>query len=562
MPAARVFMLVRNPCTHDARVLKEADALARRGHRVVIIAVQRAGIPVRERRGGVAIVRVPINPWHYRFLRSYRGLARWEVVAARRKRRRALHEAWQERARTQAQRERIEAEAVRERERERLPELPSHLLPATAGRLGPSVAAPLRRAWMPVRVRLPSAARRRPARRLPAGPDPGKALVVPAARSQLAPARRPSGAVARARSSVRPAVYEALEWILLKGHRPFLLADYSRRALAVIEADLVTAGAGPVVVHAHDLNTLVPGVRARRRFGARLLYDSHELQMGTTGMVGRNVLQRGFYRSYERRLARRADAVITVCRSVADIMERTHRLPRVDVVRNCPLLTPPPGRQDLFRRELGIPAGHRVALYHGNLAPMRGLEVLIDSARRLDDVAVVLLGSGPLAADLPHLAKSLGVADRVHVLPAVAQDVLTRYVASADVAVVPIQGHVPNYRFSLPNKLFESMMAGLPVAASHLPEIRRVVESERVGAIFDPDDPADCARAIVAVLEAPDYEAMRARALRAARERHHWGREAQTLSAIYDTLTTASAPAHAAPDRRRPRALPPTPRPE
>jgi glycosyltransferase involved in cell wall biosynthesis len=330
----------------------------------------------------------------------------------------------------------------------------------------------------------------------------------------------------------------------MRAHRQFLLADYSSRALKAIDSDLARVTErrerGTVVIHAHDLNTLVPGARAKARFGARLVYDSHELQLGTTGMMSRSRPHRWLYKIYERSLARRADAVITVCESIAEILERGYGIPHVDVVRNCPLLVPPLDRHDLFRREQGIPPQQKIALYHGNLSPGRGLEVLVQSAQFMPETHVVLLGSGPLFDELPKIAEHYGVSETVHVLPAVRQTVLHRYVASADVAVVPIQGAIPNYYYSLPNKLFEALMAGLPIAASHLPEIRRVVEDERVGAIFDPDDPQDVARGITDVLTAADYQAMRERAVVAARERHHWGREVERLSAVYDRLAATA----------------------
>jgi glycosyltransferase involved in cell wall biosynthesis len=354
-------------------------------------------------------------------------------------------------------------------------------------------------------------------------------------------------------SKLRRAGYELLRWLLLRMHRQFLLFDYSHRALELIGADLAAAAErgehGQIVIHAHDLNTLYPGTRAKRRFGAKLIYDSHELQLGTTMMTQRSRVHRWLYQVYEGVLAGRADAVITVCGSIAEILKGRYRLDTVEVIRNCPVLIPPLAPHDLLRRELNIPADTRIALYHGNLAPRRGLETLVHSAQHLEGVAVVLLGSGPLSDELSDLARALHVDSRVFVHPAVPQSVLPRYVASADIAVVPIQSFVPNYHYSLPNKLFEAMMAGLPVAASNLPEIQRIVESERVGAIFDPDDPVDTARAIQGVLGSPDYEAMKARAVVAARERHNWGLEVERLVALYGEVLGESTDHDAVDDR-------------
>src|SRR5262249_52013112 len=130
-----------------------------------------------------------------------------------------------------------------------------------------------------------------------------------------------------------------------------------------------------------------------------------------------------------------------------------------------------------------------------------------------------------------------GFGDRVYVHDAVPGEVLLRYIASADVGVIPIETHVANYYYSLPNKLFELMMAGRPVAAADLPEIRRIVSDEQIGAIFDQTDPADIARAVVEVLDSPDYATMCGRA-RGASSSHCWEREAERLVAIYDELAS------------------------
>jgi len=607
----RVYMLVRNSCTHDARVLKEADALSRRGFRVTIIAVVQRGEPQREGRQGFTIVRVPIAPTDTRLLRWVRAIPHVSTLLARRQRRQRLQRALKIRLHARQTRSRnAQRRSARTLHKRQLDEAQRRIAERSAsegqtdasssaffgrGRLvlPPTISERVRsgvqlwaseRPWLAglmlalrgqalrLRSKYTPGNDRRPLRRESGTADSvrlqrsrrqldrltrlDERLEHRAKRRDTALRRRPEERrirhalanasrvvvrpLGRARSAFRTTAYEALRWSLLRAHRQFLLFDYSARALQVIADDLAMAEergeSGPIVIHAHDLNTLYPGTRGKVRFGAKLIYDSHELQLGTTGMTRRSRPHRWLYKVYERTLARRADAVITVCQSIAELLEQGYGLPPVEVVRNCPLLIPRMARHDLFRREFGISPETRVALYHGNLAVRRGLETLVESARYLDHVAIVLLGSGPLSETLPELAREQGVGDRIHVHPAVLQSVLPRYVASADVAVVPIQSFVPNYHYSLPNKLFESMMAGLPVAASHLPEIRRVVEDERVGAIFDPDDPRDTARAITEVLNSPDYALMCERAVVAARERHHWGCETERLVALYDRV--------------------------
>ncbi len=114
-PSTLVYMLVRNPCTHDARVLKEADSLAGRGLGVTIVAVQRDAAAPIEQRGSVSILRVPILPLHYRMLRRYRALQGLDSLLARRRRSKRILEIRRSRRRAaQARRELFQRRRVEE----------------------------------------------------------------------------------------------------------------------------------------------------------------------------------------------------------------------------------------------------------------------------------------------------------------------------------------------------------------------------------------------------------------------------------------------------------------
>ena len=81
-----------------------------------------------------------------------------------------------------------------------------------------------------------------------------------------------------------------------------------------------------------------------------------------------------------------------------------------------------------------------------------------------------------------------------------------------------------NHRLALPNKAFEYIAAGLPVVASDLPELRRLVDQFGIGWTADPADPASIAAALRSALESRDDAALRER-LAAAAEQLSWRRE-------------------------------------
>jgi len=324
-------------------------------------------------------------------------------------------------------------------------------------------------------------------------------------------------------------------------HRPLVALDYTVRAARLVAEEERRDPRAPgqvLVVHAHDRNTLLPGRILVRRLGGRLVYDSHELHMATGHFVRMGRARRAVFRGEERSGALRADAVITVSDSVADGMVRELRIRRPLIVRNCPEWVPAPERSDRLRVELDVPSDRAIVLYHGGLVPTRGLETLLAAVPLLEGVQIVFMGDGRLRPALERRAAELQVGDRVAFRAAVPPNELLAYVASADLGIIPTEPVVANNWFSLPNKLFECLMAGLPVAASRLPEIETIVEGEGIGRTFEPGRPQEIAAAVSELLR-EDLDALGQRARRAATERHRWDLEESTLLETYTKLTWA-----------------------
>ena len=309
----------------------------------------------------------------------------------------------------------------------------------------------------------------------------------------------------------------------------------------------------PDVVHANDGNTLAPGRLIARGTGARLVYDSHELWRH------RNVRDRPVGKHVEalieRRLTPKADGVITVSPSIAGWLQRTYRLPEAPtLVRNIPAAGEPADPATGRLREMaGLVPTDRVIAYGGRITTSRGLEQTIEALRLLPgDVHLVVLGYGDptYLATLERRAEVAGVAHRVHFVGKVAPHEVATALADADLSVVYVRPTCLSYEYSLPNKLFEAIHGGLPVAAADLPDTREIVEQYGVGEIFglvrddDAGPPAgteaaaeaearSMAHTIEQILEQP--QAYRDASRRAARELT-WQHEERRLIALYRRL--------------------------
>jgi len=296
----------------------------------------------------------------------------------------------------------------------------------------------------------------------------------------------------------------------------------------------------PTVLHAHDSNALVPVALAARRLRVPFVYDAHDLWLGRPRRERSRVyfaLNQLYYGLVERLLVPRAAATITVSPPIVEHLRDRYGLRDVALVPNYPELA-----GDLERRELrALPGGEAidpdapVVLYLGGLMAGRGLEQLVDAIGLLPSVQLVLLGSGALSETL--LARAAQNGARVHLMPPVAPDEVEAYAASADIGVSPIVGWCLNYRYSLPNKLFQYMAAGIPVVASEFSQVREIVEGTHCGLVADttrPDAIADAIGRILADREAA--AAMGARGRAAVAERYNWSASAAVLRDLYERI--------------------------
>lgn len=308
----------------------------------------------------------------------------------------------------------------------------------------------------------------------------------------------------------------------------------TRRWAARIAAEVPEAD----IWQSEGLVTLPVALHLRAKLGGRVVYDSRDVHVESARFARlpgpwRRLLARG-----ERRWARAADAVVTVSRPYAEVLERMLGVTPVIVMNGPVAWDPPDPPERRFHERLGLPAATRVVLHLGAIQPHRGIEELVDAIGLVDDAALVILGDGghkpaiaARAAHVPHAA-------RIHFLPAAPPEDLLPLNASADVHAMPVQASTLNHRLNTPTKLFDAMGAGTPVVVSNLPGMAEIVNGAGFGVLCDPTSPADVARAIREILDASPARrrALHAAALAAARGEYSWDRQARRLLELYDRL--------------------------
>lgn len=287
----------------------------------------------------------------------------------------------------------------------------------------------------------------------------------------------------------------------------------------------------PDVVHAHDVNVLPTAWLAARLCGAKLVYDAHEISSGREGYrkIGRLVAW------IEKKIMPRAAGTITTTDARAKFFARAYGISRPLVLQNRPRLVSVAG-DDRIRRMLGLPADRPIVIYQGGQQPGRGLERLVACASRVPQAYFVFVGGGSLHEELKQLAEQLSLTDRVFFIPTVPLAELPFFTASADIGVQPIENTCLNHFTTDSNKLFEYVVARLPVIASDLPEIARVVREHDLGLLVKPGDSDALVESLNRLVDDPELRTYYSGRAERAASTLNWEGQEQSLIAMYERI--------------------------
>jgi glycosyltransferase involved in cell wall biosynthesis len=300
----------------------------------------------------------------------------------------------------------------------------------------------------------------------------------------------------------------------------------------------------PDVYLANDLDTLGPNAWWAMRRAKPLVYDSHEYFLGSPELESRPIVQR-MWRAVERYGIPRTDFRVTVNQSIAAQYAREYG-GTWDVVRNVPLPAELPWgpdgawdgadeRRRRLRADLGLPLDKVIWILQGaGINVDRGAEELVEATRVCPEVELVVVGSGDAIPQLQRYAAA-HVIPNVRFVGRVDRAQLQRYTQAADLGFSLDKPKSQNYRWSLPNKLFDYFQAGIPVVASDLVEVARVVRETGAGVVLPELTPAAIALAARELLQ-PEAYAAAARSARAAAHRYHWGHESAVWHRLVDRL--------------------------
>ena len=288
------------------------------------------------------------------------------------------------------------------------------------------------------------------------------------------------------------------------------------------------------ILHCNDLNTLPIAFIVKKFYNKniKIIYDAHEYETEINGLSG---IQKTLTKILEKFLIKYTDKVITVSDAIANEYVKLYNIEKPALVLNTPQFKQIE-KKDIFREKFNIPKENTIFLYQGGLSSGRGIEILLESFKLVDDEksVIVFMGYGPLEYLVKESAEKN---DNIYFHPAVSPDVLLDYTSSADFGISTIEDSCLSYRYCLPNKMFEYLMAEIPVIVSNLYEMKRLVENYKVGVVAKENTPQGLSEAVKEALKS-DKEKLQQN-IQKVKEIYNWEEQEKILLEVYRDLYCA-----------------------
>lgn len=269
-----------------------------------------------------------------------------------------------------------------------------------------------------------------------------------------------------------------------------------------------------------DLDTLPAGSLATLLRGKKRVFDAHEYFTEVPEVVGRPLVK-AFWSAVARICLPFYRHAYTVGPALAAIFSKKYGIP-FGVVRNIAPLVLPAERP-----------GGRVVLYQGALNAGRGIETALAALLQTPEIELWLAGEGDLSAELRALAQELGVEKQVRFLGLVRPAELRQLTAQAWLGLNLLENKGLSYYYSLANKFFDYVQAGVPVVTMDFPEYRALQARHPVAILLARLDPAELARVFRELMDDESRYRRLQEACRRAAGEWNWEQEQQELLRIW-----------------------------
>ena len=320
--------------------------------------------------------------------------------------------------------------------------------------------------------------------------------------------------------------YKTKRMFLLFEKGPLFYAEYQFRLFLYLlfhKADVLVS---------NDLDTLWPNYKISKLKSAHLVYDSHELFCEVPELQN-NPKKKNIWKNIERKIFPKLKYVFTVNDSIAKMYSEEYKVD-VKVVRNIPLLSSQTTIENSSKEQLGIPSDKKIIVLQGaGINVDRGAEEAVEAMQYVENALLLVIGSGDVMDVLKQLVEKLKLNDKVKFIGKVPFQKLVQYTRCADLGLTLDKDTNINYKYSLPNKVFDYIHAGVPVLSSGLVEIKKIIDEYAIGDCITSHEPKHIADKITAILSDDNKLQVWKKNTKIASEKLNWEIEEKELIKVY-----------------------------
>ena len=278
------------------------------------------------------------------------------------------------------------------------------------------------------------------------------------------------------------------------------------------------------LLFSNDLDTLLPNYIIGKLQNKKLVFDSHELFSEIPELVNKQRVKK-VWLFLEKTIIPKLQNVITVSDSIKNHYHNLYGISAI-VIRNIPKI------EHINQKNFEIDAEEKkVILYQGSVNIGRGIELMIDTMALLDEYLFIVIGDGDILEQLKEKVSNLSLHNKVNFLGKKTPNELKKLTPNATIGMSLEEDLGLNYRYALPNKIFDYLHANVPVIVADLPEMRSLIKKHPIGEILIERTPKTLAKTIINMTNI-SYE----KELKTAKKELNWSKEKEKLISIFSKL--------------------------
>ena len=287
------------------------------------------------------------------------------------------------------------------------------------------------------------------------------------------------------------------------------------------------------IYHANDLDTLLANYLAAIIRRKPIVYDSHEYFTGVPEIQNKKIVKK-VWQTIEQFIFPKLKHIITVNQSIAQLYKEKYNKD-LRILRNVPNKVETLKLKS--KSELNIAEDKDIIITQGSgININRGIEELVEAMQYLNNVCLIIIGDGDVIPQLKKRVLELKLENSIIFKGRMPYHEMMQYTQHAKLGITIDKNTNTNYKYSLPNKLFDFIHAGIPILASKIIEVEKIINKYQIGLFINNHEPKHIANQIKYALDNKELISEWKSNTTLATKDLNWEIEENTLKDLYKKI--------------------------